>query len=159
MRILIIFRLALFLILLSCNHYRRGAVISKWSDTPSIKAAKIKVTSNFYNDYAGLHAHCLEILNKLHFELQSSNNPISTKSQIIYNGTPAKYYIQCDTNSVIIWGQYGGVSLSQLLDNNSNDRDWRPIVKGPGQFGTPWFDKMMLIAQTFKDGKLQYSER
>lgn len=148
-----------FLFLLSCNSSRRSSGISNWSNNPTDKTSIIKVTSSFYNGYEGLHSRCIDILNGLHFEIDDSRNPITTKPRMIFNGVHARYFIQCDNNSITIWGQYVATSIGGSGDINSSIINWQSIIKGKNRFGTPSYEKMTVMAEAVKNATIQYSER
>lgn len=139
------------LLFAGCKATHKNSSNSIWSTIPTDKTSKIKVVTTFYKNYEGLHAHCIEILTKLHYEIASSGNPITTKPRTIYNGKPAKYSITCHDSDIVISGVYGKLSVGGL--------GWAAVVKGKDPIGTPWFEKMKVFAEATKGGTIYYSDK
>lgn len=151
----------LSVILLSCHpaHSLQNSDSIIWSTTPNNNTSKIRVSTTYYISYEGLRSHCISILIQLGFEIADSTNQIVTKPKIIYNGIPARYYINCDTSAIIISGENAEASIGSSTDINSGNVNWQPVKKGSSRFGTPWFEKMIVMAEGTRGGTIHYSDK
>lgn len=127
------------------------SVVSTWSSSSTNKTAKIKVVTNYYKGNDGLHANSIYTLTHLGYEIASSGNPIIIKCWIIYNGISAKYSMICHDLDIVISGVYGKSSLGGHF--------WETVVKGTGNFGTPWFKKMKVFAEATNGGTIYFSDK
>ncbi len=130
---------------------------SNWSTTPTNSTSKIKVVTNFYGGYDGLHSHCIDILTHLNFEIYDKTNPITTKPKMVF-GRLVKYFIKCDTTTIIINGEMLESAIGGLAHISPRDFKGYPIVKGPDPIGTAWYEKMEVMAQATKEGIRYYSD-
>ncbi len=158
MRFSLLILTALFTSCFSGQRSSRSSDTQDWSITPTIKSSKLKVTTSQYNSYGELHSQCIYVLKKLNFQIADSTNPIKTKPLIIYNGILARYYINFDSSIIIISGDVVEPSIGSSTDINSSNLNWKPIVKGTGQFGTPWFERMVVMAEAIRGSTIYYSD-
>jgi hypothetical protein len=152
-------RIILLILLLSCsssNPVSQSSANTDWSATPTNKTTKIKVVTNSYGGYAGLHAHSIDLLTHLNFDIDNNTNPITTLPKILF-GRLVKYYIDCDTTAIIIHGEMMESALGGLSNVSASDFSGKPIVKGSGSTGTAWFEKMLVVAEATQGGTIYYS--
>jgi hypothetical protein len=144
--------------LFSCKSVNMHQTISTWGTNPTNKTTKIKAVTAYYGGYEGLRNHTLDVLLKLGFEIDNSTNPILTKPKLMF-GRWARYSVSISNTEVIISGE---VVESSLLgtpsDVNSSNFNGTPIVRGSGQFGTAWFEKMTVIAEAMREAAYHYSD-
>lgn len=148
-----------FIILTSCsssNRNVRGASFSQWSLTPTNKTSKIRVVTNYYNSYQNIHDNSIYLLTHLGFQIDNSTNPITTKPKIVFQRL-VKYYIHCDSISIVINGEMVESAIGGLSNISSGDFSGKPIVKGNSRLGTAWFEKMMVVAEGVREGIIYYS--
>ncbi len=148
----------LLVLMLSCTTPKssvQSSSLSPWSTTANNKTTKIKAVTSYYNGCNGLHDHCVEVLTHWNYEFITTKNPIITKPKIIFNGIKASFIITVDTASVIVSGLLGNVPVTGLSQNYPG----RAVTKGSGQFGTPAFEKMLVIAEAYKEATIYYSDK
>jgi hypothetical protein len=142
---------------LNCKSTNMSQTISDWSVNPTNNTTKIKAVTSYYGGNAGLQSHTLFVLNHLGFEIFNTTNPIITKPKILF-GRWCRYSVSCSDTDIIISGEVVQPSIGGSSEITSANFSGTAIVKGSGQFGTPWFERMTVIAEAIREATIYYSD-